>query len=93
METLSVYDAKTHLSRLLDAVEAGEEILITRNGRPVARLVRAVAEPRRRFGTMKGVAGVADDFDAPLSVDDLDPTRGSELAALMGSEGARGTGL
>jgi prevent-host-death family protein len=85
METLSVYEAKTHLSRLLDAVEAGEEILITRNGRPVARLVRAVAEPRRRFGTMRGVATVAEDFDAPLAVEDLDPTLG------RGAEEARGT--
>jgi hypothetical protein len=39
MDPVSVYDAKTHLSRLLDAVEAGEEVVITRNGRPVARLV------------------------------------------------------
>ena len=86
-------DAKSRFSELVKLAADGEEILITRNGRPVARLVRAVAEPRRHFGTMKGVASVADDFDAPLSVDDLDPTRGSELAALMGSEGARGTGL
>lgn len=72
MESYSVYDAKTHLSRLLDAVEAGEEVVITRNGRPVARLVRAVPTPRRRFGTMPNVATVADDFDEPLSIDDLD---------------------
>lgn len=72
MEPVSVYDAKTHLSRLLDAVEAGEEVVITRNGRPVARLVRALPTPRRRFGTMPGVATVRDDFDEPLSIDDLD---------------------
>jgi prevent-host-death family protein len=73
MDPVSVYDAKTHLSRLLDAVEAGEEVVITRNGHPVARLVRVVPTPRRRFGTMPGVATVRDDFDAPLSIDDLDP--------------------
>lgn len=75
MERVSVYDAKTHLSRLLDAVEAGEEVLITRNGHPVARLVRAVASPKRRFGTMPNVATIRDDFDDPLTVDDLDFVR------------------
>lgn len=72
MDPVSVYDAKTHLSRLLDAVEAGEEVVITRAGRPVARLVAVVSRPKRRFGTMPGVATVAADFDAPLSIDDLD---------------------
>lgn len=72
MEPVSVYDAKTHLSRLLDAVEAGEEVVITRNGHPVARLVRALPTPRRRFGTMPGVAVVRGDFDEPISIDDLD---------------------
>jgi len=72
MDPVSVYDAKTHLSRLLAAVEAGEEVVITRNGQPVARLVRVVPTPRRRFGTMPDVATVGDDFDDPLSMDDLD---------------------
>jgi prevent-host-death family protein len=72
MGPVSVYDAKTHLSRLLDAVEAGEEVVITRNGHPVARLVRALPTPRRRFGTMPGVATVRADFDEPLSIDALD---------------------
>ena len=75
MDPVSVYDAKTHLSRLLDAVEAGEEVVITRNGHPVARLVRAEAPPRRRFGTMPGVATVRADFDEPLSLDELDFVR------------------
>lgn len=46
--------------------------MITRNGRPVARLVRAHVEPTRRFGTLPGVATLRDDFDEPLSIDDLD---------------------
>lgn len=71
MDSVSVYNAKTHLSRLLDAVEAGEEVVITRNGRAVARLVQAEPRPRRRFGTMPGFAVVRDDFDEPLSIDDL----------------------
>lgn len=74
MEPVSVYDAKTHLSRLLDAVEAGEEVVITRNGTPVARLVRAEPVPRRRFGTLPDLATIRHDFDEPLSVDDLDIT-------------------
>jgi len=72
MEPGSVYDGETHLSRLLDAVEAGEEVVITRNGHPVARLVRALPTPRRRFGTLPNVATVRDDFDEPLAIDDLD---------------------
>lgn len=72
MQPVSVYDAKTHLSRLLAAVEAGEEVVITRNGQPVARLVRALPTPRRRFGTMPGAATIREDFDEPLSIDDLD---------------------
>jgi prevent-host-death family protein len=46
MKQVGVYDAKTHLPRLLDAVEQGETILITRHGRPIARIV-PVGNPRR----------------------------------------------
>ena len=47
-ETVNIYDAKTHLSRLLDRVAAGEEIVIARAGKPVAKLVPLPpAEPRR----------------------------------------------
>lgn len=45
MDTIGAYDAKTHLSRLLDRVEHGESLTITRNGKPVARLVPAEARP------------------------------------------------
>ena len=72
MEPVSVYEAKTHLSRLLDAVAAGEEVVITRNGQPVARLVRATPTPQRRLGTLPGAVTVQADFDEPLSIDDLD---------------------
>ena len=41
MKTLGIFEAKTHLSSLVDAVEAGEEVVITRHGKPVAKLVRA----------------------------------------------------
>jgi prevent-host-death family protein len=72
MEPVSVTNAKTHLSRLLDAVEAGEDVVITRNGQPVARLVRIDAAPRRHLGTMPNAVAIQPDFDGPLSIDDLD---------------------
>lgn len=53
-EIVNVHAAKTHLSRLLQRVEAGEEIVIGRAGRPIARIVPYVEVPRRRwFGAMK----------------------------------------
>ena len=60
--------AKTHLSRLLDRVAAGEEIVLGKHGKPVARLVpvRAVT---RRPGRLKGKIKIAGDFDAPLAGD------------------------
>ena len=69
MATVGVGEAKTHLSRLLRRVEDGEEIVIERGGRPVARLVR-VERPRREFGQFAGEFAVPDDFDDPLP-DDL----------------------
>lgn len=69
---VNVHQAKTHLSRLLDEVAAGAEVVIAKAGRPVARLVPL--EPvvrRKRFGLLKGRIDVPDDFDAPLPPDVL----------------------
>jgi prevent-host-death family protein len=67
MTTVNIHDAKTHLSRLLVRVEAGEEILIARAGRPIARLVPARrARGKRRPGRFVGKGRIADDFNAPL---------------------------
>jgi prevent-host-death family protein len=65
---VSLYEAKTRLSRLVDRALRGDEIVITRHGRPVARLVPAtrVRSPRR-LGSLRGKIRVAADFDAPLS--------------------------
>ena len=64
---VNVHEAKTHLSRLLARVAAGEEIVIARAGKPVARLVAVAPERReRRLGTLRGRIWVADDFDARL---------------------------
>lgn len=65
MEVVNIHQAKTHLSRLLEQVAKGEEVVIARSGRPVARLV-AISEAPRRPGSLKGKIQIADDFDAPL---------------------------
>ncbi|MGH7673487.1 MAG: type II toxin-antitoxin system Phd/YefM family antitoxin [Gemmatimonadales bacterium] len=63
----NVHEAKTHLSRLLERVAAGEEVVIAKAGVPVARLVPAhpLTEPRP-LGTERGRVFVPDDFDGPL---------------------------
>ena len=65
--TVNIYEAKTQLSRLVDQAAAGEEIIIARAGKPVARLSPLAAPARKiRFGVLKGQFKVATDFDAPL---------------------------
>ena len=67
VKTVGAFEAKTHLSQLLDAVEAGERIVITRHGRPVAELSPPPEKKRARFGCAKGPDFyMAPDFDAPL---------------------------
>jgi prevent-host-death family protein len=65
MGIYNVHEAKTHLSRLLERVAEGEEIIIAKSGRPVAKLVRVAVEPRRP-GRLKGRIRVGPDFDDPL---------------------------
>lgn len=70
---MNVHAAKTHLSRLIDRAADGEEIIIARAGRPVARLgPLEVATKPRRPGIMRGRITIASDFDAPLSKEILD---------------------
>jgi prevent-host-death family protein len=66
-KSVNIHAAKTHLSRLVERVEAGEEITLARAGRPVARLVpyRARREPRR-LGIWKDRVRISPDFDTPL---------------------------
>jgi prevent-host-death family protein len=69
---VSVHEAKTHLSRLLRRVAAGEEIVIARSGKPVARLTPVQEPERRTFGIDEGRFEVPDDFNAPLPDDVLE---------------------
>ncbi len=64
---INIFQAKTQLSKLVEMAERGEDVVIARAGKPVARLTQL--EPRKpkiRFGGLKGKIWVADDFDAPL---------------------------
>jgi prevent-host-death family protein len=73
LETINIHEAKTHFSRLVERAERGEEIIIARSGRPVARLVPLEGQEKPRvFGRMRGKIRIADDFDAPLPDDILD---------------------
>lgn len=68
MKTVTIHEAKTHLSRLLREVQAGEEVVIARRTTPLARLVPLLAaRQERRFGTARGLISIADDFDEPLA--------------------------
>ncbi|MCD6706302.1 MAG: type II toxin-antitoxin system Phd/YefM family antitoxin [Thiobacillus sp.] len=72
MQTINIHEAKTHLSRLLEQVAVGEEIVIAKAGKPIARLVPLEAPPKKRqLGLLKGKLNVPDDFDAPLTGDEL----------------------
>ena len=77
MELVNVHHAKTHLSRLLDRVAAGEHIVIAKNGRPVAKLVPLTGEIRQP-GRFKGKMRIASDFDAPLPDDIAAAFRGEK---------------
>ena len=70
--TFSVHEAKTNLSKLLDLVENGEEIVILRHGKPVAQLVGAKSQQRPQFGEMKNEPKWPEAWDRPLSDEEAD---------------------
>jgi prevent-host-death family protein len=69
---VNVHEAKTHLSRLLARVAAGDEVIIAKSGKPIARLLPFVQSGKRVLGMDAGRVWIADDFDAPLPDDILD---------------------
>jgi prevent-host-death family protein len=86
--TFNLYDAKTRLSELVDRAAAGEEIVIAKNGKPLAKLGPLPAERASRSpGGWEGAVWVADDFDAPLSDDLLRAFEGTTDAA--GDDGGK----
>jgi prevent-host-death family protein len=77
MRTVNIHAAKTQFSRLVDAAAAGEEIIIAKSGKPVARLGPLFAPKRKRkLGALAGRLRVPADFDVPLPDEVLDAFAG-----------------
>lgn len=72
MRIVNMHEAKTHFSKLVDAVQHGNEIVIAMAGKPVAKLCPITKKSKRRFGCLKGKVKIAKDFDAPLPDDVLE---------------------
>lgn len=67
METVNIHDAKTRLSQLVDRAASGEDVVVSRNGKPLVRITRLKTSKRRiRFGVLKGRLTIPAGFDAPL---------------------------
>ena len=67
---VNMHSAKSQLSKLIAAAEAGEEVVITRNGRPAVRFV-PVRRARFQFGTLQHLVSRVPDFDDKMSVEEL----------------------
>ncbi len=68
MTVVNIYDAKTQLSKLIEEAAAGNDVIIARGGKPVARLTRLDSSKRKlRFGVLKGKIEISGEFDAPLT--------------------------
>ena len=65
MVVVNMHEAKTRLSELVRLVEAGEKVVLARNGTPVAELVPAEAPKKREGGFLKGQMWISPDFDEP----------------------------
>ena len=76
MTEVNIHQAKTQFSQLLRRAAAGEEIVIARAGKPVARLVPIEEAPKRLLGLDEGLFEIPEDFDAPLPDDVLDEFEG-----------------
>jgi prevent-host-death family protein len=64
---INIHEAKTHLSRIVDEVAAGAEVIIAKAGKPLAKLTPlATPVKKKKLGLLKGKIEVPDDFDAPL---------------------------
>lgn len=71
-KTVNIHQAKTHLSRIVEEVAAGSEVIIAKAGKPIARLVPLATPPTgKRLGLLKGRIRIPRDFNAPLPADVL----------------------
>lgn len=67
MTTVNIHQAKTHLSNLIARVRQGEEVIVAKAGKPVAKIVAYGSKPARRVpGHAKGKVKILDNFDDPL---------------------------
>ncbi|HEY4873841.1 MAG TPA: type II toxin-antitoxin system prevent-host-death family antitoxin [Steroidobacteraceae bacterium] len=72
MTVVNIHDAKTQLSKLIEKAAAGNDVVIARGGKPVARLTRLGSSKRKlKFGILKGEIKISADFDASVSSDVL----------------------
>ncbi|MBM3581615.1 MAG: type II toxin-antitoxin system Phd/YefM family antitoxin [Alphaproteobacteria bacterium] len=79
MKTVNIHDAKTHLSKLIARARKGEEIVLAKAGKPVAKIVPFEAAPKRREpGHAKGLVKIYDNFDDPLPEEFLRAFEGRE---------------
>ena len=79
METINLYEAKTNLSQLIERAAGGEEIIIAKAGRPLARLVPLNRRSGPRpLGLFEGQISIHDDFDAPLPIATAAAFRGGD---------------
>lgn len=70
MKTVNMHEAKTHLSRLVEAAAAGESFVIARAGKPLVKVMRLDGDQPRRLGFMQGQFSVPEDFDR-MGADDI----------------------
>jgi prevent-host-death family protein len=79
MKQMNIHQAKTELSKLIERVEAGEQIVIARAGKPAAKLVPLnKARGRRRLGLLNGKFRIPDNFNAPLSASIINSFEGKK---------------
>ncbi len=76
MHIVNIHEAKTQFSKLVESAINGEETIIAKSGKPVAKIIPISQKPKRRPGVLKGKIKIADDFDAPLSEDILNSFEG-----------------
>jgi prevent-host-death family protein len=67
MDAVNIYEAKTRLSQLVDKAAAGEDVVVSRNGKPLVRITQLEGARRPiKFGLLKGRVSISPDFDSPL---------------------------